>query len=135
MKREQFVKVLFIAVIMISFGGAINAFGQSNEQHLPCLKKVYLASDGQVELNCKPEESKYIAYNRFEWTVNEIKGKGRIGNEIKEGVTKKGGKYYLLPSEIYEVVGDKEVVVVYSQKSDNIETLILTYRIKVSGGQ
>jgi len=113
----------------------LNVYAQDNAEHLPCLKAVYSASDSEVLLDCKPEESKYVAYNRFKWTVNKVVGKGRAGNEIKGCIIKKGGKYYLLPEKIYDKVGGEDVIVVYVQHSNDGKELMLNYRIKVIGEQ
>ncbi len=129
--REQFIKILFFAFIMLGFGGAINIYAQSNEQHLPCLKKVYLASDSEVLLDCKPEDSKYIPFDRFVWTVNKAKSKGLTGDEIKGCIKKKRGRYYLLPGEIYKKIGDREVALVYSQYTNDGRGYSTHFLIKV----
>ncbi|MBK3516360.1 hypothetical protein [Carboxylicivirga marina] len=131
MKRVQFIKVLFVTVMMLGFSGAFNAFSQSNEQHLPCLKKVYLVSDGDVLLDCKPEESRYIAHKNYEWTVNKYSANNKAGAELKGCIEKKNGKFYLNPSEIFKKVKDKQVVVVYKQLSADGSVLTLYYQIKV----
>ncbi len=117
------------------FGGVTRTLGQSGDQYLPCLKKVYSANDGEVELNCKPEESKLLRYDRFEWTVNELESNGRIGDEIKGCIKKTGGQYYLLPHLIYSKKGESEVMVVYKQLTNDGRELLLTYRIRVIAAQ
>lgn len=116
---------------MLGFGGAIDVYGQSSDEHLPCLKKAYLATDGEVLLDCKPEESKYIAHNDFEWSVNKHAANKKAGAELKGCVKKKNGKYYLSPSEVYKKVKDEQVVVVYKQFSKDGSELTLYYLINV----
>ena len=111
----------------------LNVYAQDNAEHLPCLKAVYSASDSEVLLDCKPEESKVIAYDRFEWTVNEITSNGKIGDEIKGCIKKQSGKYYLLPNSIYNKKGDRNVYIIYKQESNSGKELILLYQIKVIG--
>ncbi|MCT4587461.1 MAG: hypothetical protein N4A71_06530 [Carboxylicivirga sp.] len=135
MKRVQFVKNLFVVIIMLSLGGMTSVFAQGDEMHLPCLKKVYLASDSEILLDCKPEDSKYIPFDRFTWTVKKVKGNGLTVDEIKGCIKKKRGRFYLLPGEIYKKMGDKEVAIEYSQYTNDGRGYSIHFLIKVIDNQ
>lgn len=127
--RKKYNIIGVLAIVLMA--NVFNVVSQESEKYLPCLKKVYSVNDIEVILDCKPEDSKYIACDKFYWRVKQLGRADKVENEIQGCIKKKGGQYYLIPQKIFDRVGSQEVILEYSQFGDNGRGYSIQYQVKV----
>ena len=133
MKRVKYLKSLLFVIAMLSILSLqdVCAQDEGGDDLLPCLQSEYTQKDRKVSLDCKPDDAKYLNYNKIEWAVFKIRNKGEYGNEIHNAVSGRGNKFFLHPNEIFNSVGEEEVAVRFFMHDGEGRGYQVYYKVKV----